>query len=110
MLHAPAPLGAVATPLRQSSISMETKEALATKLNPAIGYFDPIGLADADFWSQGNEATYGFLRQAEIKHGRVASKHQPLIRKRWRLCFSVGHRCDALRRCCLASAHASSMS
>jgi hypothetical protein len=47
-------------------------EDLAKELNPAIGYFDPLGLAEADFWSQGNEATYGFLRQAEIKHGRVA--------------------------------------
>jgi len=45
---------------------------LATALNPAIGYFDPLGLGSADFWDQGNEATYGFLRQAEIKHGRVA--------------------------------------
>ena len=33
---------------------------------------DPMGLGSADFWSQGNEATYGFLRHAEIKHGRVA--------------------------------------
>ena len=45
---------------------------LATSLNPAIGYFDPLGLAEADFWSVGNDATYGFLRAAEIKHGRVA--------------------------------------
>merc|ERR1740117_286579 len=51
---------------------MQTKEELATALNPAVGYFDPMGLGSADFWSVGNEATYGFLRHAEIKHGRVA--------------------------------------
>jgi len=26
-----------------------------------------MGLGSADFWSVGNEATYGFLRHAEIK-------------------------------------------
>jgi len=45
---------------------------LADQLNPAIGYFDPLGLGDADFWGQGNEATIGFLRHSEIKHGRIA--------------------------------------
>jgi len=45
---------------------------MAKSLNPAIGYWDPLALADADFWNQGNTATVGFLRQAEIKHGRVA--------------------------------------
>ncbi len=37
-----------------------------------MGYFDPLELGDKDFWEQGNEATIGFLREAEIKHGRVA--------------------------------------
>ena len=31
-----------------------------------------LGLADADFWGRGNEYTIGWLRHAEIKHGRVA--------------------------------------
>lgn len=47
-------------------------DKLATALNPTIKYYDPLNLADADFWDQGNEATIGFLRQSEIKHGRVA--------------------------------------
>tara|TARA_B110001452_G_scaffold156270_1_gene130116 strand:- start:435 stop:1127 length:693 start_codon:yes stop_codon:yes gene_type:complete len=58
--------------LSRSGLVMQTKEELATALNPAIGYWDPLGLGTADFWSVGNEATLGFLRQAEIKHGRVS--------------------------------------
>jgi len=33
---------------------------------------DPLSLSDQDFWGWGNEATVGFLRQSEIKHGRIA--------------------------------------
>eukprot|EP00560_Eucampia_antarctica_P010071 CAMPEP_0197831396 /NCGR_PEP_ID=MMETSP1437-20131217/9773_1 /TAXON_ID=49252 ORGANISM="Eucampia antarctica, Strain CCMP1452" /NCGR_SAMPLE_ID=MMETSP1437 /ASSEMBLY_ACC=CAM_ASM_001096 /LENGTH=251 /DNA_ID=CAMNT_0043434295 /DNA_START=38 /DNA_END=793 /DNA_ORIENTATION=- len=47
-------------------------EALAVKCNPQIGYYDPLNLAEQDFWGLGNEATIGFLRQSEIKHGRIA--------------------------------------
>jgi len=33
---------------------------------------DPLGALDTNFWGLGNEGTIGYLRHAEIKHGRVA--------------------------------------
>ena len=46
--------------------------AVAEKANPYVKFYDPMNLAEKDFWGQGNEATIGFLRQSEIKHGRIA--------------------------------------
>ena len=55
---------------RPSVAVQETKadlETLAKKLNPVLGYFDPLGLADDEFWGESKEATIGFLRESEIK-------------------------------------------
>merc|ERR1719161_2278891 len=59
----------------RANVRMETisdLKALAQSQNPVVGYFDPLKLSEAEFWEQSNEATIGWLRHAEIKHGRVA--------------------------------------
>ena len=66
-----APVAPVAASVKVQE-SKADLEALAVKLNPVVGFYDPLGLADADFWGRGNEYTIGWLRHAEIKHGRVA--------------------------------------
>jgi len=62
-------------------------KSYAKQLNPVVGYFDPLKLAEAEFWSSGyeanslftpqqgvsvNERSISWLRHAEIKHGRIA--------------------------------------
>merc|ERR1719183_1903209 len=71
--------GAVApAAMRVSAPVMETKadlEALAQAQNiPNLkeGILDPLGFTDLNLWETGDAATIGWLRHAEIKHGRVA--------------------------------------
>jgi len=46
--------------------------AIAEKSNPVLKYYDPLQLGTTTIWGETNEATIGFLRHAEIKHGRVS--------------------------------------
>lgn len=66
---APAKSASSATKLDATKADLEK---LAGECNPVVKFFDPLNLAEADFYGMGNEATIGWLRQCEIKHGRVA--------------------------------------
>jgi hypothetical protein len=66
---APAPAGRAVTSVSETKADLET---LGKKLNPVVGYFDPLNLAGQEFWGTSNEATIGFLRESEVKHGRIA--------------------------------------
>mmetsp|Transcript_12524 Transcript_12524/g.19377 ORF Transcript_12524/g.19377 Transcript_12524/m.19377 type:complete len:253 (+) Transcript_12524:1-759(+) len=66
---APATTNKATTSLHETKADLQE---LGKKLNPIVGYWDPLGLTDAAFWGKSEEGTIGWLRQAEIKHGRVA--------------------------------------
>jgi len=66
---APAAQQARTTQIAESKADLEE---LAGKLNPVVKFWDPIGLADGDFWDIGEAGTVGWLRHSEIKHARVA--------------------------------------
>jgi len=70
---APAAAPASATAMAATKDQMAgLAEANPDYLGASLGLWDPLGCLNLDFWTLGNEATIGYLRHAEIKHGRVA--------------------------------------
>jgi len=39
----------------------------APQLNPVVGYWDPLNLAEGEFWGDSTEATIGFLREVRCR-------------------------------------------
>merc|ERR1712007_87522 len=75
LLLALNPAAGAASQARTASAKMSALDELidlAESTPGPVQYWDPLKLSEQDFWGAGNDATIGFLRHAEIKHGRVA--------------------------------------
>jgi hypothetical protein len=62
------------TSLNVASTASEM-ESMAKDLNPLVKFWDPLGMIKSDFaagYGSCSTPTVGWLREAEIKHGRVA--------------------------------------
>merc|ERR1719482_979550 len=61
---------------RASAPVMETVKDLAALEEsagvPALGFWDPLGFTNLNLFDFGTEGSIGWLRHAELKHGRVA--------------------------------------
>jgi len=63
------------TPARANvavNAALDDLKIIAEKSNPVLKFYDPLDLSSGVIFDNTQEQTIGFLRQAEIKHGRVA--------------------------------------
>uniref|UniRef100_A0A7S2EPB3 Plastid light harvesting protein n=1 Tax=Ditylum brightwellii TaxID=49249 RepID=A0A7S2EPB3_9STRA len=67
-----APASQSGRPSTAARESVADLESLAKQLNPLVGFYDPLDLSGKEFWGTSNEETIGFLRESEVKHGRIA--------------------------------------
>jgi len=55
-----------------TNAAIDDLKSIAEKSNPVLKFYDPLELSTTTIWGNSNDATIAFLRQSEIKHGRVA--------------------------------------
>merc|ERR1712194_618329 len=67
-----APVSTVTRAATPQMMDLAGLKDQAKQLNPVVGFFDPLNLSEGEFWGDSNAATIGFLRESEIKHGRIA--------------------------------------
>ena len=74
----PAPVARSATRLAGAKDDLvDLAESNTDALGAAIGFWDPLGASNLDFWGLGEEGTIGYLRHAEIKHGESSTPVAP---------------------------------
>jgi len=55
-----------------NAAALDDLKEIAEKSNPVLKFYDPLDLSGSTIWDNTQDQSIGFLRQAEIKHGRVA--------------------------------------
>merc|ERR1719247_273009 len=61
-----------AAPVMKGGETVADLQRLADEQQIPMGYWDPLGMVNLNLFDLGEEGTIGWLRHAEIKHGRVA--------------------------------------